>query len=558
MLSAKKRPRPATSRAIIALDLDCFYASVAIRARPHLKHKPVVIVQKHLCVTSNYIARSRAKGAVQKMTPVSQALQKCPELVCIDGSDLTPFREASLEVLNVIRAWLFKRAKTVSSALQSEPPSCPCQRLGFDEVFVDVTNLTHAQIEKGGAPFLFKGNVFGVTHDDDVRRTLMVASQIAHDLRAHVVQETQLTICAGVSDSKQLAKLAVNMHKPNDQTTFLPAQSAEYIGSLSPRALTGFGHNTLEKIIAWAKEHAKDISVETVSHVLLLFGKDASSLRQLAQILGNEKQAQHLLDLCRGVDTTEVVDCGNAPKSISAEDSCRSCDNMKDVNRRLTIQIGRLVSRLRDDGLMFSRRPKTLTVSYRFRGDGFIGTTRSVPMPMEVVSVCCSRQSKAIQKAIDGIRKSALDVLEEHAGVCAKNKFDLTLLAVGASNFTCAKANNGTGSVGDISKFFSRSTQNGANMCRTENMLSLRTASGEPASHVKKPGESSQLSNESSATTIARCPICSRKLSGNNLKQNKHIDNCLEMTVTQENSGPKRRRKTPKTRTVDSYFSKRP
>ncbi|KAI0562944.1 DNA polymerase Iota [Gracilaria domingensis] len=563
MLPAKKRPRPAISRAIIALDLDCFYASVAIRARPHLKDKPVVVVQKHLCVTSNYIARSRAKGAVQKMTPVSQALKKCPELVCIDGSDLTPFREASLEVITAIRAWLLERAKTVSAALNSEHITCPCQRLGFDEVFVDVTNLVQAQIEKGGAPFLFKGNVFGVTEDDEARRVLMVASQIAHDLRAHVIRQTELTICAGISDSKQLAKLAVNMHKPNDQTTFLPGKSAEYILTLSPRALMGFGHNTLEKIISWAKVHRTDSSIETVADVLLLFRNGRNGLQKLAEIVGSERHAGHLLELCRGVDTTEVIDCGNAPKSISAEDSCRSCDTMKDVHRRLTVQVSRLVSRLRNDGFLFSRRPKTLTVSYRFRGDGFVGTSRSVPMPMEIVSVCCSRHSRAIPKAIEGIRRAAMLVLEEHAGVCAKKKFDLTLLAVGASNFTSTRANNGNGFVEDISKFFSKATENDADVpskplvpCTESSLGSSRTGQLAPLREAQE--DSNGCIKDSGSATEARCPICDKKISGDNLKQNNHIDNCLKAVgLTHENGGSKKRRKTLKVRTVDSYFARR-
>ncbi|CAN8073137.1 unnamed protein product [Agarophyton chilense] len=562
MFSGKKRPRPAATRAIIALDLDCFYASVAIRARPHLKDKPVVIVQKHLCVTSNYVARSRAKGAVQKMTPVSQALQKCPELVCIDGSDLTPFREASLEVITVVRAWLEERATKISSPLNRRSCICPCQRLGFDEVFIDVTGLTQAQIERGGAPFHFKGHVFGLTEDDQVRRTLMVASQIAHELRDHVTQKTELTICAGISNSKLLAKLAVNMNKPNDQSTFLSEHAAEYIATLSPRALMGFGHNTHEKIIKWAEKHAAHTSVDTVAQVLLLFGIEPGGLQNLVEIVGTEKQARYLVDLCRGVDTSEVVDCGNAPKSMSAEDSCRSCDNMEDVNRRLTIQISRLVTRLRDDGMLFLRRPKTLTVSYRFRGDGFTSTSRSVPMPVEIVSVCCSRQNKAIPKAIEGIRRTALAVLKQQAGVCTKNKFDLTLIAVGATNFTSVTTNNGNGFTEDISKFFAKSTESEVGTHRRVNVLeldsgsaSISTRAGQSASQLE--GQKSESGGNCELGTVATCPICRKTLPGSNLKQNNHIDNCLRTGNFRTKSSSKRPRSTSNTRTVDSYFAKR-
>lgn len=546
-----------TSRAIIAFDLDCFYASVAIRARPHLKDKPVVIVQKHLCVTSNYVARSRAKGAVQKMTPVSHALQKCPELVCIDGSDLTPFREASLEVVTAIRAWLADRAREAAAMSNTKPPFCACQRLGFDEVFIDVTELALSEIENGGAPFLFRGHVFGRTDDDELRRLLMVASQLSHQLREYLIAKTQLTLCAGISHSKQLAKLAVNMNKPNDQTVFLPDQSAEYLKTLSPRALQGFGHGTHDKIITWTKHNGKHEGIETVADVLQLFGDGQDGIRRLGTILGNEQHARHILNLCRGVDHTEVLDSGDAPKSISAEDSCRSCTTMEDVSRRLVVQITRLVSRLRSDGQLFSRRPRTLSVSYRFRGDGFVGTSRSVPMPTEIVSVCCSQQNKAIPKAIESIKKTALSVLKEHAGVQEGRTFDLTLLAVGASNFSDSDSFKGNGLTTDISEFFiGKAKRIDSGKKKSSGTLHHSQTPTGVSNHVQRTDSKERSTPEAEV----RCPICNSKLSGDNLMQNNHIDKCLKSSCTKRDKSAgsvKRARKSLGTRTLDSYFSKR-
>lgn len=47
------------------------------------------ITQKYLLVTSNYPARKRG---VTKLMGITEAQQKCPDLVLVSGEDLTPYR----------------------------------------------------------------------------------------------------------------------------------------------------------------------------------------------------------------------------------------------------------------------------------------------------------------------------------------------------------------------------------------------------------------------------------------------------------------------------------
>lgn len=557
--SATKRPRTLPERrAILALDLDCFYASVAIRARPHLADKPVVIVQKHLCVTSNYVARSRAKGAVQKMTPVSKALAACPELVLIDGSDLTPFREASSEVRAIIRSWLHKRIDNLAGKLHGPSFNCPCQGLGLDEVFIDISRLVSEEINARAMPWKFHGHVFGETRDDTSRRTLMVASQLAHDLRAHVTRETTLTLCAGVGDSKLTAKLAVNMNKPDDQTIFLPDRAPEYVSQLHPRSLPGFGHGSLDKIQQWAKVNGLDREIETVADVLRTLGEGEKGIKVLTSILHSATTARHLIALCTAKDSSCVVDSGDAPKSMSAEDSCRSCTTMSDLESRITKQTTRLVNRLRCDGQLYSRYPKTLTVSYRFRGQGFVGTMRSVPMPMEVISVCCSIHPEAETKAIAAVRKASLAVLRDHANIKGSSSFDLTLFAVGATNFTDKNKNQRPRSTTrSISEFFMKETaQKSSRIKKSEEHTNAKKVRGARKVHPDEkrglvmfdPGKP----RDANENLILRCPICDVVLPSKNSEQNSHIDQCLGLDRT--TPIPKKRRTKAQTFAVDSFF----
>lgn len=80
------------------------------------------IKQKNILATCNYNARRRN---VKKLMLVSEARRICPDLVLVDGEDLTPFRDMSKVLFNFLRShsWNGK-----------------AERLGFDEVFLGSCN----------------------------------------------------------------------------------------------------------------------------------------------------------------------------------------------------------------------------------------------------------------------------------------------------------------------------------------------------------------------------------------------------------------------------------
>lgn len=108
-------------------DYDCFYASVFENQNPPLKSQPVGVKQKSILATCNYIARGQG---VKKLMLISEAKRLCPDLVVIDGEDLTPFRDMS---------------KTLFSFLRSYSWNKRVERLGLDEVFMgmDDTVISH-------------------------------------------------------------------------------------------------------------------------------------------------------------------------------------------------------------------------------------------------------------------------------------------------------------------------------------------------------------------------------------------------------------------------------
>eukprot|EP00808_Paulinella_micropora_P004701 g62297.t1 len=219
-------------RVVLALDLDCFYAQVMERRDPSLVGQPVAIQQKYIVVTCNYIARSYG---VSKLCGLEKARRLCPQLCVVDGSDLTPFRKASEQIYQL---WLSL--------------GCAVERCGMDECFLDVTELAKNRLPALGRVNVaadpthfthFAGHVFGDISSEpaEVASLLAAGSQIANEARARLREELGYTCCAGIGTGKLAAKLASEMHKPNQQTTLLPSALPHYIDDLPIRVIQGVG-----------------------------------------------------------------------------------------------------------------------------------------------------------------------------------------------------------------------------------------------------------------------------------------------------------------------------
>ena len=104
---------------------------------------------------------------------------------------------------------------------------------GFDETFLDVTDLVDKELEIHGrvrdnSPE-FVGHLYESSSTTRGRSCqcgcvlrMSVGSILAQRMRQAVYDQLGFTSCAGVSTNKLLAKLAGEIHKPNDQTTLLP------------------------------------------------------------------------------------------------------------------------------------------------------------------------------------------------------------------------------------------------------------------------------------------------------------------------------------------------
>ncbi len=187
----------ATPRAIIHLDMDCFYAAIEVRDRPALRGKPVGVGgardRRGVLTTCNYEARA---FGVHSAMPTFMALQRCPNLIVLPTRFDVYRREAA-----VVREILHRFSPLV------EP-------LSLDEAYLDVT-----------------------AHPD-------APGPLAQVIRDLIFQKTKLTSSAGIGPNKLIAKIASSMRKPNGQ---LEVSAAEVPGFMATSSAIFAAESTIAR-----------------------------------------------------------------------------------------------------------------------------------------------------------------------------------------------------------------------------------------------------------------------------------------------------------------------
>jgi DNA polymerase-4 len=247
----------AKPRAIIHLDMDCFYAAIEVRDRPSLRGRPVGVGgardRRGVLTTCNYEAR---KFGVRSAMPTFMALQRCPDLIVLPTRFDVYRREAA-----VIRGILHRFTSLI------EP-------LSLDEAYLDVT-------EHPGAP-----------------------GPLAQVIRGTIFRKTKLTSSAGIGPNKLIAKIASEINKPNGQFEVTPDQVPGFMEKLPVRKIWGIGEKTEKKLEELGVKICGELQRFSRPELVDLFGK-----------FGVE-----LYDLCRGIDH-RPVEPDRPRKSLSTEET---------------------------------------------------------------------------------------------------------------------------------------------------------------------------------------------------------------------------------------------
>jgi DNA polymerase-4 len=250
-------PSEQKSRAIIHLDMDCFYAAIEVRDRPSLRGKPVGVggarERRGVLTTCNYEAR---EFGVRSAMPTFMALQRCPNLIVLPTRFDVYRREAA-----IIRGILYQFTSII------EP-------LSLDEAYLDVTAHPTAP------------------------------AALAQEIRKTIFQATKLTSSAGIGPNKLIAKIASDINKPNGQFEVKPEDVADFIRELPVRKIWGIGEKSERKLAELSVKICGELQRFSRPELIDLFGKFGSEL----------------YDLCRGIDH-RPVEPDRPRKSLSTEET---------------------------------------------------------------------------------------------------------------------------------------------------------------------------------------------------------------------------------------------
>ncbi|XP_028694054.2 DNA polymerase iota isoform X2 [Macaca mulatta] len=331
--------RNSSSRVIVHVDLDCFYAQVEMISNPELKDKPLELLEE--------------------FSPV-------------------------------------------------------VERLGFDENFVDLTEVVEKRLQQLQSDELSAVTVSGHVYNnqsinlhDILHIRLLIGSQIAAEMREAMYNHLGLTGCAGVASNKLLAKLVSGVFKPNQQTVLLPESCQHLILSLNHiKEIPGIGYKTAKCLEA--------LGINSV-HDLQTF-----SSKILEKELGISL-AQRIQKLSFGEDNSHVIPSG-PPQSFSEEDSFKKCSSEVEAKNKIEELLASLLNRVCQDG----RKPHTVRlIIRRYPSEKHCGReSRQCPIPSHIIQKLGTGNYDVMTPMVDILMKLFRNMVN------VKMPFHLTLLSV--------------------------------------------------------------------------------------------------------------------------------
>ena len=225
-------------RKIIHIDMDAFFAAVEQRDNPELRGKPIAVGfdgPRGVVSTASYEAR---RYGVRSAMSMAKAKQLCKELIIV------PCRhEVYKEVSRQIHA-IFQRYTDLI-----EP-------LSIDEAFLDVTCN---------------------------KPKILLAQDIAREIKEAIRQETELTASAGVSYNKFLAKIASDYRKPDGLFTIHPDRALDFIATLPIEDFWGVGPKTRETMHRMGIFNGEQLRQCSLKHLTEVFGKAGPTFYNFAR-----------------------------------------------------------------------------------------------------------------------------------------------------------------------------------------------------------------------------------------------------------------------------------
>ncbi len=329
---------PESSATILHVDMDAFFVSVELLARPELKGLPVIVGgqrdQRGVVTSASYEAR---RFGVQSAMPLRTAAKLCPDGVFLDGH-----HELYGQWSDRVAAVLARYSPVVEMA-------------SIDEAYLDLTGT-----ERMHGPAL----------------------RAADKLLREITATTGLPCSGGLGATRLVAKVASDQAKPRGLVWVPAGSEAAFLAPLAVRKIPGIGRVTEGAL--------KTLGMETVAQLQEI------PLEGLEREFGRWGTALHRK--AWGIDSYEFfVDA--EPKSISHNRTFgEDTSDRQELHSTLSLLCQKAGKRLRDAGL----HAQTVTLTLRYANFKTITRSHSLGEPSDLDPVFLKAVTELFSRAWDG------------------------------------------------------------------------------------------------------------------------------------------------------------
>ena len=356
-------PAPAADSvaSILHIDMDAFFVSVELLARPELRGLAVIVGgqrdQRGVVTSASYEAR---RFGVHSAMALRTAAKLCPHAVFLDGH-----HELYGRWSDRVAAILAKYSPTVEMA-------------SIDEAYLNLAGTERLHGPHLGA---------------------------AHKLLLEITSTTALPCSGGLAATRLVAKVASEQAKPRGLVWVAPGSEATFLAPLSVRRIPGIGKVTEAAL--------KGLGVETIAQLQQV------TLQRLEEVFG--KWGEALYRKARGIDSFEFfVDA--EPKSISHNQTFGHDTNDREIlESTLSHLCQKAAKRLREAGL----HARTVSITLRYANFTTITRSHTLTEPSDLDTIFLRTVRDLFSSAWNGTANLRLVGVEFSSFTSGSGQMDL-------------------------------------------------------------------------------------------------------------------------------------
>lgn len=309
-------------RYIAHFDLDSFFVSVEMLHNPSLKGKAVIVGgsrDRGVVTTCSYEAR---KFGVHSAMPMKQAMKLCPHAILVRGT----------------RGEYSRYSRWVTDIIAAKAPLF--EKASIDEFYIDLTGM-----DKFFDPY-----------------------QWTIDLRAEIIEKTQLPISFGLATNKMIAKIATDEAKPNGYLFVRPGMEKAFLAPLPVNKFSGVGEHTYETLKAMGIYTIRDLSETPVAILEKKLGKYGADLWQKSQ--GIHHGEVHAYHEAKSISTENTFEENTADENFLLSELVRMTEKVAFELRQDEKLTGCIAVKIRYPD--FETTSRQTTIDYTLRDDELI------------------------------------------------------------------------------------------------------------------------------------------------------------------------------------------